>query len=230
MRSNISFQVSEDADLRLFLMSAFATLVFMALFVVHCKIYDLSTAGFFALGLGYLVRGKLAAFHVLYPLACVNRETTFLLTLVFMAYYFRRMAFGRFWLAAGFQGAAFLAIRMWLMWLFRDNPGVDAMIRPLENLQLFMLQPFWTFVHWGIFAMLTWRCVRTWRRMPPFLRLCAAMLFPFLMAFYLVLGWAFEVRVFAEGYAVMVLAVSFQRLAVGKSRFDETLTKPRKYI
>jgi hypothetical protein len=79
-----------------------------------------------------------------------------------------------------------------------------------------MLQPFWTFVHWGIFAMLTWRCVRTWKMLPPFVRLCAAMLFPFLMAFYLVLGWAFEVRVFAEGYAVMVLAVSFQRLAVGK--------------
>ncbi len=204
MVSNISSPVSERIEQREWLISAGAVVLFMLLFIWQAKIYDLSTAAFFAYGLGFLARGKVAAFLMLFPSACLNRETTLLLSMVYTVWCFGKMGWWKYLLGGMYQAVTFGAIRWWVVQLYASNPGVDFMWRPIENLRLFGEHPLWTIFHWWIFAAIVWTFLRRRNLVPPFVRCAFLVLFPVMLVNYLLLGWSFEVRVFWEIVPVIV--------------------------
>ncbi len=61
------------------------------LILIGVKVYDISTVMFFALCFGLLARGKFNIYYLLFVIASINRETTFLLTLFFLVYFFNRI-------------------------------------------------------------------------------------------------------------------------------------------
>ena len=108
----------------------------------------------------------------------------------------------QFAFSVGFQISIFLLIRLLVMALFKDNAGVDGVIRLSENLRMYTYYPLLTFLHWALFVLLLWRIIMNWNRTPEILRLSFSLLFPVLMVVYLVAGFSFEVRVFAEVYPI----------------------------
>lgn len=215
-----SFQKQNDT--RVFLISALVTLAFMILFSRDCKVYDLATAAFFALGIGAMKRNSLGLFYILFILSSINRETTIVLTIIFSIYFFKRMRITPFLLGIGFQVLTFILIRIWLTMLFKDNIGVHGVIRPLENLRLYTYYPLITFIHWMIIILIIWQIVRKRRTTPQILNLSFFILFPLLMGVYIVAGFSFEVRIFAEVYPI---AFSILWLPNDRAIIENTIIK-----
>lgn len=189
-----------DSDLRQFALAAVAVVSFMAVFIWRQKVYDISTGALFALMIGLLARRQWWVYYVVFAVACVNRETTILMTLVFVVYLHRERLN---WVpGAIYQVAAYMLIRMVVMWVYADNPGVPFLFRPVANIQFFLAVPRLSAIHWAGFVVVTWLCLRNWTAKPWILRCAFAVLSPSLLLFYLMFGWAFEIRVFAELYPV----------------------------
>jgi hypothetical protein len=166
-------------------------------------IYDLPTAITFALGLACLARGYWRAYMWIFLLGCVNRETTALLTLVFMIYFYKRMGWGVWLGGIALQAWMWLVVRVQIVMIFADSPGADFWFRPRENVEAFILQPWLGAFHWAGFGLVIWLCLRKWQRKPALLRTAFAVLMPVSVGLYLVLGNAFELRVFAEVFPVV---------------------------
>lgn len=203
MLSTISSTPSIDRDLKIFFLAAAGVLVFMVVFINQCKVYDLATAAFVALGLGLMARGKLLHYLAMFAVANFNRETMFLLTMVFIVYFFWRLELKRYLMAIGCQLVIFCLARALLMIRFAANPGTVMLVRPVENLQLFLASPIGSLVHWLGFGLVLWLCLRRWKITPRLLQVAFAVMMPVLLILYLVIGWAFEIRVFAEVYPVV---------------------------
>src|SRR5215208_210614 len=101
-----------------FLISSLGVEVFMSVFSLNSKVYDLSTAMFFAFSFGLLARGKLKAFYLLYPLACLNRESMLLLSLFFAVHFLTRLKLVQYGFSLAYQGSAWLVTRWILMKIF----------------------------------------------------------------------------------------------------------------
>jgi hypothetical protein len=201
-------RLSSASNFETWLKACLAVMVFCGLFFRFCKIYDLPTAIAFALGLALMARGMWREYVWVFILGCVNRETTALLTLVFAVYFFRRMGRGVWFGGIALQALIWVLVRIQVMIIFAGNDGAAFWFRPLENLEAFMASPWLSAFHWGGFALVVWMCVRNWNRKPLLLRTAFGVLMPVLLGLYLVLGYAFELRVFAEVFPVAwVLAV-----------------------
>jgi hypothetical protein len=172
--------------------------LFLMLFVWGVKVYDVATATWFAMSIGLLARRQMFAYYLLFPIGCLNRETAFLMVILFLVHFGKAQ-----WAGVLYQATAFIAIRVLVMIAYADLPGVVMLVRPIENLQLFAEHLVGSIVHWMGFAGLTWLCVRQWHRKPLILRQAFLVFGPLLMLMYLVLGVSFEIRVFAELYPVV---------------------------
>lgn len=203
MLSTISSTPSIDRDLKIFILATAGVLTFMVVFLNQCKVYDLATAAFISLGLGLMARGKLLHYLLMFVVANFNRETMFLLTMVFIVYFFWRLEWKRYLLAISCQLVSFGLVRALLMIRFADNPGAVMLVRPVENLQMFLTSPLFSLVHWAGFALVVWICLRRWMSTPRLLQMTFVVMMPALLIMYLVIGWAFEVRIFAEVYPVV---------------------------
>lgn len=108
-------------------------------------------------------------------------------------------------LFAGLQIIIFLTIQLSLHVRFASNPGTIALVRPLQNLEVFWSHPFYTMVYVGIGAAVLSAMLINWRKKPAALRIAFITLFPPLLIGYVFFGWAYEIRVFIEVYPVMAL-------------------------
>lgn len=176
----------------------------MQVFALNAKVYDLSTAMFFAFALGFLAREKFQAFYVIYPIGCLNRETMFLLSVFFAFHFFRRFTIVNWLMGLGYQGTVFMGIRVMLMKIFEKNPGTAFTFRPLQLLGDYWHYAAWTLAMLGLVALIGWFVVREWKQKPAFLRSALVVLFPLGLGLHLCLGWAFEIRVFAEIFPVVI--------------------------
>lgn len=169
------------------------------------KIYDIATVFLITLALGLLARQKFVGFFLLYPLACLNRETTFLLTVFFAIFYFKRIDKRTYWFGLVYQSLIYLAIRLALGLWFIHNPGTLAYYRPLENIRLYIAHPFTTFISVAFLLLILYFVINKWSGKPIFLRVGFVVFFPILMLLYVILGVSFEFRVFIEVYPIVFL-------------------------
>jgi hypothetical protein len=187
------------------MLAALGVAGFLFLFLKERKVYDLGTAMWFALALGLLARRKMDHYFAAFTFASVNRETTFLLMLVFMAYFFGKMGWKEYAISVGYQGYLFAAVRVCLVMIFASYPGVDMLVRPLENLQAYMSVA--GLVQAALFGVVLWWCMRNLPRVPRILQVAFLVMMPTLIVLYIVLGWPYEIRVFAEIWPVVWIIV-----------------------
>ena len=203
MESNILLPLSDEEDLRAFVMAVTGTELFFVLIQMDRKVYDTSTAMFFAFALGLLARGKFKEFYLLYPLGCVNRETIFLLSIFFAVHYFGKMKALHYLFGLVYQGAVFMGIRLMIMKIFDGNAGQLFYFQPWHVLKEHADHPIMLFLLMVLIA-LTWYGVsRQWKEKPEILQSAILVLLPLQVILYLMVGKAFEVRVFAEVYPVV---------------------------
>lgn len=174
--------------------------------LIGVKVYDVATVMFFAWALGLLARGKFDLYYLVFAIASINRETTFLLTLFFMVYFFRRLPLRQYLVGLIYQGVAYLVIKIGIMRIYADVPGEDAQWRPMEVLTGYIEDPIWFAVLFLIafcvfFAIALYR----WNEKPLFLRVAFLTMFPVLLILHIFLGYAYEIRVFVEVLPVLLL-------------------------
>jgi hypothetical protein len=172
------------------------------------KVYDLATAGFFALSLGLLERRKLLPYFILFPLITLNRETSFLLILFFAVFFWRKLPLSHYLLGLAYQAGIFGAIRILLSSALADRPGLPFWIRPLEIFAEYSARPLASFSLIFCALFIIYILSRNWEKKPAFLRIALLTMGPALLLLHLIAGMAFELRVFAElAPAVFFLAV-----------------------
>lgn len=190
-------------DLRIFLLAAAGVLVFMIVFLYFCKPYDLATGMFFAFALGLLARGRLLFYLGVFALASLNRETTFLLIMVFAIFFFFRLPWRRYLLWVFLQALLLVLVRLTITTLYASNPGASMRFEPLSNFQHFLQDPLLSLSDLVMLALVLWMCARRWKEAPQLLRVALVVMLPLQLVLYLVLGNSFEIRVFAEVYPVV---------------------------
>lgn len=169
------------------------------------KIYDFPDLFLFTLGLLLMMRQQWKGFFIVYLLGCFNKETMVLLSLVFAAYYFRRMPAREFWTLLMGQAFAFCVIKLWITWAFRSNPGGVVEVHLVEQIKgLLYLPDFLLF--YGLFALCAAVFVLVdWRKKPAFLRFAAVALLPALIVANLFFGVPYEIRTYLDVYPILFL-------------------------
>ncbi len=213
-----------DAGVLLDGLSLFAVVALLPLMATFSRqMYDFTTLFFFTLGLGLLARRRWRWFLAIFPLACLNRETTFLLSFVFAVHFYPRVERQFLVKMLAAQAFIFIAIRAPLLWLFKDNPG--NAVEVFLPVQLYVLSQIFAFSAIGLLALLFVICglallalmLYRWNEKPLFLRQAAMVVVPLLVISYLLFGLPFEIRVFYEAYPVvfpLCVAPVFSRLAL----------------
>jgi hypothetical protein len=191
-----------DRDLRDFVIAALGVELFMVVFLLESSVYDLSTATCFAFALGFLARGHFRSFYILYPIAAVNRETTFLLTAIFVVWCISRLPASAYLMGLGYQGLMFIATRLLITSIYAENAGASFYFWPGRVFYGYENQILSTSALLILFALFGYFVYRNWKRKPAFLRAAFLVLFPLLLIMHLTMGVAFEIRVFAEVFPV----------------------------
>jgi len=182
-----------------------AVMVGLILFFYPRMTYDLMTAFLFTLAFLFIIQGKDWQYLVVFILSCFNRETTFLLIIVYVVVNTVQLQMGRKWWMTLCQIYFYALITVSLRIAFQHNPGSSLWIEPLQNLQKYISHPLQTLLWVGIIAVIWWRISVMWKYRNPYPKLLMVVLAPVLVVFYLVCGQAFEMRVFWELYPVLVL-------------------------
>jgi hypothetical protein len=168
-------------------------------------IYDFSTLFLFTLGLGLMVRAKWWPFLFVFLMACLNKETTILLTMIFIIHFhneerMNRLLFKRLLLSQLF---IFLFIKLWLFLTFRSNPGTFLEFHLVDNTKI-LLKPYPLIITVFIWIAVALLVFYKWRDKPNFLRHGIWIIVPlFLLSLFF--GLLYEVRVYYEVYPIFIL-------------------------
>jgi hypothetical protein len=175
------------------------------------QIYDFTTLWLFTLGLALIACARWRAFVVLFPFACLNKETAILLTLVFVIRHARRphaWSGSTFrWLLA-YQLVMFLIIRGGLLYVFRNNPGATVEMHLFDHNWQVLLHPSWMSKRLLLAVGALLVGVSGWTRKPTFLRDALLALAPVLLVMGLTVGQVDEIRAYYEVYPVVALLVA----------------------
>jgi hypothetical protein len=172
------------------------------------QIYDFSTLCLFAWCLTLMARRQWTAYAIMFVLACLNKESSVLLPLIFLVVAARGNAGLSQAATAGlfaYQLAVFVLLRAAVVYAFRDNPGSTVEMHFYDHNQYVLLNPgemskrLMLLVAAAVAG--TWR----WREKPLFLRQAFLTLAPALIVMGVTVGMVDEIRAYYEMYPVIVL-------------------------
>lgn len=184
-------------------------LVSMTVFGFYRKTYDLMTALLFTLALYYIWKVYTWKYLAVFILACLNRETAFLLIIISAVIWFPILhnisqVFDSNWLQVFLGQIGIFAITAYaIRHRFADYPGYPLLIDPVGNLHQLASHPYQFIL--GIFAVSVMMAWMFRKPQPKFLQLSFLILFPILTVMWLVCGQVFEIRVFWEISPVVIL-------------------------
>lgn len=173
-------------------------------FHYYSYLYDLPTLFLFTLGLGLLARAKWKLFLLVYFIGCLCKETTILLTLVFIIHFAdrARLERRRFYELLLNQLVIFAVVKGALFVIFRQNLGSFVEFHVADhNLQFVQPYPLPTIFAWGGFVLLLFY---RWSAKPVFLRHSLWIVVPLVVLTFL-LGFLDELRDYYEAYPVVAL-------------------------
>ena len=188
--------------------SLLALLALPVMFRKYSYLYDFPTLLFFTLGLALMVKKKWLMFSMVYVLACFNKETTILLTMLFCIYYLcfsstrlDKSIFTRLFLV---QVILYLSVRLVLFYFFHDNPG--RFVYPTFVKHNLLMSPYNIGTVVG-FLFIVLIILYKWKEKPLFLRCGLWMIVP-LFLLCLRYGFLDEFRDYYEVYPVVILLMA----------------------
>ena len=208
----ITFRDDERAGIIAFLTCEILFIILLS----FPHIYDLPAAMFFTVSLVLIAREKHLAYLLLFPIATLNRETTFLLTFVWLVWSFKKLNLVYLIWGTVYQAVVYLAIRTALIALFAVNPGQTLDWQPMYNLVRYVNAPVSTIFLLVFLASIWFVVLRGWENKPLFLRTAFLILFPLQILLHITLGGAFEIRVYAESLPIIGL-LSMWNLTLGRN-------------
>ncbi len=169
-------------------------------------LYDLPGLCLFTFALGLMVRNRWYLYLLVYFFACLNKETTLLLTLIFIPYYFNRTKMNRdlYTKLLGAQLGMFILVKGMLHLLFWHNQGSPVefnwQVNAIRVELQFEREPIITITSLAIIGFLVFY---RWQEKPVFFKMSLWIIIP-LFWLYLFFGNYGEWRVFYEVYPIFV--------------------------
>jgi len=202
--------VYEAPDKLLDLTSLVALLGLPVMFKYTSFIYDFGTLFLFTLGLAMMARKKWISFLVVFTLACLNKETTILLTMLFVIYFYfmpvARLDKPTFMKILAAQIVMYLIARTMLNYFFYDNPGrflldvTDILAKHNLSMAPYSIEAL-------VYLFITLMILYKWDEKPIFLK-CGLWMLPPLVSLCLFLGFLDELRDYYEAYPVVLLLMA----------------------
>ena len=178
------------------------------LYTYNTYIYDFTTLFLFTLGLATVIRQKWTTYLWIFVLACINKETTILLTCIYAIHFFRhpKLDLSTYLFILGIQIVNFTSIKIVIDWLFLHNPGSIAEFWLERNAKL-LLHPYSiaNYLQWFVLGFLV---IYKWSEKPLFLKQGLLILIP-LLGTTLFWGWINELRDYYEAYPIVILLIAY---------------------
>ncbi len=172
------------------------------------QIYDFTTLCLFTWCLVFMAQRRWIAFAIAFVLACLNKESSILLVLVYVISVARtRSGLSRAEAVSLFvyQLAIFALVRSAVVYAFRDNPGDTVEIHLVGHNQYVLLHPLEMSKRLLLLIAVAIAGAWGWSDKPPFLRRTFIVLAPALVVMGVTVGMVDEIRAYYEVYAVVVL-------------------------
>lgn len=166
-------------------------------------LYDFGTLLFMTAALGLMVRRHKLTYLLFYTLACMNRETAILLALIFAVNFYDLMPRGRLVFFTLIQFAIWFAIRFWVGWLYRDNPGGVVEFQYVQNIKNLFLAPSYSLAQLLAVLAVLFLIFSNWPRKPVFLKRALIWFIPTLVIYFIV-GILNEWRIYWEWYPIFL--------------------------
>ena len=204
-----SFAPSERADIVAFLGCEITFL--LILWEMH--IYDLATVMFFALALALLANNKFWIYYLIFPLATLNRETTFLLLSFFVVYFYKTSPRRQWMYGTIYQVFIYILIRWITTSVFANLPGEEYWWTwPQVPLAYIRNYP-WALILLVAVGGVLYFVFRGWYRKPLFLRTAFLIIFPLQVIMHFTVGLPWELRVYAESASVILCLAFYSEIA-----------------
>jgi len=203
------FKTVYDApDKLLDLTSLVALLSLPVMFKYTSFIYDFSTLFLFTLGLALMAQKKWMVFLLAYTLACFNKETTILLTMLFVIVFWFYPVFrlnkSLFVKILSAQMGIYLIVRLVLFYSFHHNYGV-FLTGDIPNIHNLSMAPY--SIEALVYLFISLMVLYKWEEKPAFLK-CGLWILPPLIILCLFFGFLDELRDYYEAYPVVLLLMA----------------------
>ena len=171
-------------------------------------IYDFPSLFFFTAGLYFLQKQNWKLFFIIFLFGCINKETTILLTLIFLIHY-RKNIFTekkKYFSLLSLQLIIFIFVKLILSITFKDNPGSFVEFHLLDYNKI--LLNGYSLITFSSLLFLFLLIGYKWNEKPIFLKDSLWIAIP-LFLLTLFLGFFNELRDYYEIYPVVVLLIGF---------------------
>jgi hypothetical protein len=199
----LNFKVSESFVKLLIL----GTLLALPVFYINDNyIYDFPSLFFFTTGLFFLQKQNWKLFLFVFFFSCWNKETTILLTLIFLIHYRRNFISEKrkFYALLAAQLILFLITKVILSFTFSDNPGSFVEFHLLDYNKI--LLNGYNLITFSALLFLVLLVSHNWKEKPQFLKNSLWIAIP-LFLLTLILGFFNELRDYYEIYPIIVLLI-----------------------
>ena len=169
-------------------------------------IYDIPQVLLMTLCLIFLLQRRWIAYFLALALASLNKETSVLIILVFIIYYWPRLPRNSLINLLLAQTVIYAAIRAVLLYVYRDNPGAPMLITLRTHYEQYLAYPPSILITLVFFAPLIFLMLRKWKRKHAFLQAGLAM-FVALLGLFFVAGMPVEFRVFLDALPIVAALI-----------------------
>ena len=190
------------------LISIIMLLVLPPMFQYYSYVYDFPTLFLFTLGLVFLKQRNWKYFLILFFVACFNKETIILLTLIFAIHFFKDEQVTRklYVQLIAAQLLIFTVVKILLYVVFINNPGGFVEFHFIDrNYLIFNGYSLMTFV---VLLIIFLTIFSKWNEKPKFLKDALWIAVPLIILTFF-FGFFDELRDYYEVFPVMVLLISF---------------------
>jgi len=193
----------DDLYTEIYILLTSVLVILLATYPPHT--YDIPTVALFTLSFSFLKRGKLDAFMLLFPIVCLNRETSLLLIPCMAIYLYGKISDRSIIVLSSICGVIYLGMRALLVWYYQGYPGRAMYNHILENANMIAKFPYLMivsiFLILAILAMLSAK----WEYTPYLLKVVVWVFMPILIVMCFVIGYVIEIRVFLEVLPTLVI-------------------------
>jgi hypothetical protein len=193
------------------LVSILALLGLPTMFMYTSFLYDFPSLLLYTLGLIFLYNQDWKKFLILYPVACLNKETTILLTFIYFIYYRHKLRADNFYKLLFIQLTIFAVVKVFLFVIFKNNPGTFVEFHLIDH-NLGLLTGYditLAFAVLGLIMLVYYK----WQEKPLFIKTTLWALVPLLLLT-LFFGYLDELRDYYEIYPTVIILISHSIAAV----------------